>query len=192
MMKRIFALMAALWIMISAAAAEEIRSFEETAAALVAVTEAEWETENEWIRVLTLDSGATVSVCLDGEKVVALTVESMLENGAQEDAQAVFAAAGLLAEEGLAGLAEIEEDADAEMDGYRIWHLTGEQRECYAICAAEAAEELVWQPVHGGKRMHVSSVCSGMDVARLVTMDYMDSLGCEPCGTCATELVEEE
>ena len=169
----------------SFALAEGWMDFEEYAEKLAALTENEWETEGA-VRVLELEDDATISVCLDGSEVVAVTVEALMDGALYDYAYAAFEATGLLSEEALAGLTEIVEEGETTVDeSIVIYRLIGEARECFAVCLAEQAEDLVWQSVHGGKKWHDIPPCSGMDVSRLVTDSAAEELGYDPCGICA-------
>ena len=171
---------------VSPVLAEGLLSFEEYTANLSVMTDAEW-TEEGPIRILAVEDGTTISVCLEGAEVVAVTVETLQDGDLADIGCMALEATGRLSEEALPALSEIQEDGSAFLDGCAVYHLVGKTRECYAICDEEAAAELVWQPTHGGRRLHFNPNCSGMDVARLVTPETAEALGFTPCARCAAD-----
>lgn len=183
-LKRLIVGLLVLVVCASPALAEGLLAFEEYAANLSALTDEEW-TDEGLIRVLTLEDEITVSVCLEGAEVAAITVEALQGGSLADVGRAALEATGRLSEEALLALSEIPEDGSAALDGCMVYYLVGKSRECYAICGGEAATELVWQPVHGGEKLHVNPVCSGMDVARLITLEAAELLGYTPCARCA-------
>lgn len=182
MLKRIFCALLAMLVLTGAALGESLMPFEDYAAALNAPADAEWTADGD-MRTLELDGEATISVCLEGENIMAVTVEA--PNGSVMDAgSAALKALGTLTDAEIAELLAMTEAGSAENDAYAFWHMLGEKREGLAACAAEDAPSLFWIPVHGGKKFHVRMGCSGMDVARLVTQKAAEEAGLEPCGRC--------
>ena len=182
MLKRIFCALLAMLLLTSAALGESLMPFADYAAALDAPADAEWTADGD-MRTLELADEVTVSVCLEGEDIVAVTVEA--PKGSVMDAgSAALKALGTLTDSEIAELLAMTEAGSAENDAYTFWHMLGEKREGIAVCATEDAPSLFWIPVHGGKKFHVRMGCSGMDVARLVTQKAAEEAGLEPCGRC--------
>lgn len=168
------------------ALAEGMLSFEAYVARLDAPPEAEW-TEETTARVLALEDGTTVSVCLDDGDVAAVTVEALKDGECCAHARAALEATGLLSEASLEQAAQIAEDCSAVLDGVVVYHLIGERRESWAFCAESMLDGMVWQPVHGGEKLHENPICCGIDVARLTTAEAAKALGYEPCKRCAVD-----
>lgn len=182
MLKRIFCAILAALLLVSVALAEGMTDFDDYAAALSAPEGAEWAADGD-MRVLDMGEEVTVSVCLEGESVVALTVEAPIGTLAQAE-RAALEALGLLSDEEIDEFLTAVEVGKAENDAFAFWRMQGKNREGIAICSAEDADELYWIPIHGGKKYHVNMSCSGMDVARLVTQKAAQDEGLEPCGRC--------
>ena len=185
MLKRYMVLLLAVLLWISPVLAEGMLPFDDYAAGLPVPAEAEWQDEG-LVRVLSLEDGTTISVCLDGGDVAAVTVEALKGEGFCVSARGMLEAAGLFSEESLEQAWQIAVNSSAVLDGVVVYHLAGEMREAYAFCAEEALEEMVWQPVHGGSKLHNSPICSGMDTARMVTSEAARALDYEPCDKCAS------
>ena len=182
MLKRIFCALLAMLLLTGAALGESLMSFEDYAAALDALADAEWTADGD-MRTLELADEATVSVCLEDENVMAVTVEA--PKGSIMDAgSAALKALGAMTDAEIAELLDMTEAGSAEVDACAFWRMLGKKREGIAVCAAEDAPSLFWIPVHGGKKFHVRMGCSGMDVARLVTQKAAEEAGLEPCGRC--------
>ena len=182
MLKRILCALLAMLVLTGAALGESLMPFEDYAAALDAPADAEWTVDGD-MRALELADEVTVSVCLEGENVMAVTVET--PNGSVMDAgSAALKALGTLTDAEIAELLAMTEAGSAENEAYTFWHMLGEKREGLAVCATEDAQTLFWIPVHGGKKYHVRMGCSGMDVARLATQKAAEEAGLEPCGRC--------
>lgn len=182
MLKRIFCALLAMLLLTGAALGESLMPFEDYAAALDAPADAEWTADGD-MRTLELADEATVSVCLEDENVMAVTVEA--PKGSVMDAgSAALKALGAMTDAEIADLLAMTEAGSVENDACTFWHMLGEKREGIAVCATEDAPSLFWIPVHGGKKFHVRMGCSGMDVARLVTQKAAEEAGLEPCGRC--------
>lgn len=183
--KRFFGLALALVMMLSSALAEsavQMISFESYAQTLSA--DAQWESDGaEQIQILALDGEVTVSVCLTGENVAALTVEYPLGQTPENARRAIESLGWLNAETLDALLAQTGEEAQ-EMDGCSVYRVTGKHREAVSICRMEDAERMVWQPIHGGERIHNSPRCSNMDVSRMITEEAAAVLQWQSCGNC--------
>ena len=89
MVKRIFALALAMLFCACAALAEGMIGFDEYVRNLSALTDVEWS-ESGLVRVLDLGDELTVSVCLIGENVAAVTVESAIDGDAEAVAEAAL------------------------------------------------------------------------------------------------------
>lgn len=183
MVKRIFALALAMLICACAALAEGMIGFDEYARNLSALTDEAWSGSGS-VRVLDLGDELTVSVCLTGDRVTAVTVESALDGDAEAVAEAALDALGCLSPEAIAVLAELGGDGQANGDGCVFGKLEGERRMGFYAALEEDFADLVWQSVHGGSKYHAKPGCSGMDVARLVTREAAADMGYEPCGRC--------
>ena len=183
MAKRILALVLAMLIFACAALAEGMIGFDEYARKLSALSDAEWS-EGGPVRVLDLGDGLTVSVCLIGKKVAAVTVESALDGDAEAVAEAALDALGCLSPEAIAVLAELDGGDQANSDGCVFGKLENERRMGFYAALEEDFAGMVWQSVHGGSKYHAKPGCSGMDVARLVTREAAADMGYGPCGRC--------
>ena len=182
MLKRIFCALLAMLLLTGAALGESLMSFADYAAALDAPADAEWAADGD-MRTMELADDVTISVCMEDENVMAVTVEA--PNGSVMDVgSAALKALGTLTDAEIAELLSMTEAGSAENAACTFWHMLGEKREGIAVCAAEDAPTLFWIPVHGGKKFHVRMGCSGMDVARLVTQKAAEEAGLEPCGRC--------
>ena len=183
MVKRIFALALAMLFCACAALAEGMIGFDEYVRNLSALTDVEWS-ESGLVRVLDLGDELTVSVCLIGENVAAVTVESAIDGDAEAVAEAALDALGCLNPEAIAVLEELDGGDQATCDGCVFGKLEGGRRMGFYAALEEDFDDLVWQSVHGGSKYHAKPGCSGMDVARLVTREAAMNMGYEPCGRC--------
>ena len=154
-------------------------------------TQEAWEQEETGlIRSLEPGEGVTVSLCLAGENVAALTVE--FPCGVLSDAvRAAVESLGWLSEEELAAAFSLEENAELETETFRVYRIHGDNRDSIAVCPVADAENMLWQPIHGGKKIHDRPRCSGMDVSRMITQEAAEELGWEDCGTCRKSRKEE-
>lgn len=182
MLKRILCALLAALLLTGAALGESLTDFDGYAAALVAPEGAEWTADGD-MRLLDMGEEATVCVCLEGESVVALTVEAPIGTLAQTE-RAALEALGLLSDDEIDEFLTMTEAGRADSGEYAFWRMQGKNREGIAVCSADDADALYWIPVHGGKKYHVNMGCSGMDVARLVTQKAAEDEGLEPCGRC--------
>lgn len=183
-MKRIFAAVLGLMMICSGAAAEEAISFEVYAQSFSEITEEVWEADGaELIRTLAPEESVTVSACLEGEGVAAVTAEYPC--GQITDAvRAAIKNLGWLSAEAVEQVLAMEEGASLELEGCMVWHIHGKTRDAFSICRTEDAGEMVWQPIHGGEKLHSKPRCSGMDVSRLITEEAAEFTGWENCGVC--------
>ena len=182
-MKRILAAVLAMLLLCAGAMAEEI-AFETYAQSFAELTEEVWAADGiELIQTLAPADGVTVSVCLEGENVAAITVE--FPCGEIGDAvRAAVGNLGLLSESALEQVFAMEEGATLEVEDCMVYRVHGKNRDAFGLCAAEDAEEMVWQPIHGGEKLHSEYGCSGMDVARMITAEAAQLTGWENCKRC--------
>jgi len=181
-----------------ACAAEEMTAemiypaFETYAQAFAELTEEEWEPDViEQIQMLAPEEGVTVSICLDVQTVVCATVE--FPCGQITDCvRAAIENLGWLSEEAIAQAFSLEEGAQLEAEGCIVYRVHGDNRDALSICRAEDAEGMVWQPIHGGKKIHDMPRCSGMDVSRMITAEAAMLTNWEDCGTCRAEKPQTE
>lgn len=162
-------------------------AFDAFAEAYAQHTQAEWETDGiDRILSLVPEEGVTVSVCLAEEDVAALTVE--FPCGAISDSvRAAVESLGWLGAEELAAAFSLEENAELQTEAFRVYRIHGDNRDSIAVCPLADAENMLWQPIHGGKKIHDRPRCSGMDVSRMITPEAAEELGWEDCGTCRKE-----
>lgn len=183
-MKRIFAAILAMLLLYTGALAEELLSFDAYSQAVISQGGEEWKTDGaEPIRTIQPEDGVTVSVCLDGQSVAALTVEFPCENPT-EIVWSVIENLGWLSEDEMEQLKNMQDDETAEFENFQVVRIHGESRDAYCICPAEYYENAVWQPIHGGKKLHSKCECSGMDVARMLTEEAAGQTGWENCQKC--------
>lgn len=135
------------------------------------------------IQILEPEEGVTVSACVENGIIVALTVEFPAE-GITEAARTAIESLDWLSEDAFEALLAMTDDETAELEGYQVVRIHGQIRDAYSICALENFERMVWQPVHGGSKLHDSSVCSGMDVARMITEEAAEVVGWDDCKRC--------
>lgn len=180
---KLFAVLLAALMSGACAAAEEPECLFETYVQAVSA-DAQWETDGaEQIRMLGTDEGVTVSACLEGENVAALTVE--YPAGQIPDmAKRFIENLGWLSAESLEAVYVMEADTSGELEGCSVRLVHGELRDAVSICRAEDVEGMVWQPIHGGARIHDKPRCSGMDVSRMITVEAAQAVGWEDCGHC--------
>lgn len=176
-MKRIIALV--LIAMLSfCAAAEDSELFEEF---IKNMGEIVWEEDKpECVQTAVLGE-VTVSICMDGERIAAITIEQPL-GADREELERVLRAAAEWDSVALAGILDAAESAQWQLENLSVRYIAGETREGFYLCTSE--EGLLWQPVHGGDQLHASSECSGMDVPRLITAGAGELLGYDGCDNC--------
>lgn len=181
-MKRTIAAMLALVLLICPAIAEGLANYGAWSQALSETYGAKWKEEGD-VCVLKADQDVTISACLSGKDVVAVTVEAVRDSGLREAAYAAIAALMGADSEVLLAIEELE-GLELTVGGCVVGHLAGEKRECIYIASEEDFNELIWEPVYGGKRLHKKPGCSGMDVPRLITAEAGKKTGYDPCGRC--------
>lgn len=181
-MKRLAAMVLVLMLCAASAAAEGLASFENYADILGKVYDAEWKEDGD-VRILKTGENTTVSACLSGKDVTAVTVEAMKGTDLRDVAYAALAALGKPDSEVLFAIHDLE-NAELTLDGCVVGHLSGESRECIYIAAEEDFASLIWEPVHGGDQLHARPGCSGMDVPRLITAVAGALTGYDPCDHC--------
>lgn len=184
MKMRLCALLLAAAMLFGIALAEDAVyiSFEDYRVALE--TEAEWEqAESELIQTLEYAEGVTVSVCLEQQSVVALTVEFPKDGLNEEVWSLVNALKALDAETRNA----LESGAELAAEGWIVGRVSGETREAVYVCPEALRADMLWMPVHGGDQIHDLPRCSGMDVARMITLAAAAELGLDNCDTCRAD-----
>lgn len=184
-MKRLIAIILVLLLSVCTAAAEGLGSFEAYANALAKAYDAEWKEDGD-IRILRISEGTSVSACLSGTDVAAVTVEAMQGTDLRETAYAALAALSRPGSEVLFAIQDLKE-MELTADGCVVGHLSGETRECIYIAAEENFADLIWEPVHGGDQLHKKPGCSGMDVPRLITAEAAAQTGYDDCDHCMQE-----
>lgn len=182
MMKRVLSLMMVLVLSFAAAAEGFGVSFEEYALYLADFEE--WKADgSEDIQVLMLDEDVSLNVCLDGDEVIAMTIEAPLDCDVESYALMALSPLNVADEETLALLETLQSGEMLDCGGWWLGHLVGETREGICWCV-ETDEALAWQPMHGGEKRHSDPNCSGMDVPRLVTENAAEACGYERCKRC--------
>lgn len=180
-MKKILAAILMLLLCASALAEEASLSFETFAQGFEGQT---WKADGaELIQVMKLEEAVTVCACLENEAVVALSVEFSKE-GLPESAKAAIEKLGWLDAESMAALLAMQDDGTAVLGAYQVVRIHGEDRDAYCICALADFERMVWQPIHGGTKIHDKTECSGMDVARMITEEAAEAVGWDDCKRC--------
>lgn len=159
-------------------------AFEDYAQLVAGFVDGQWETEGaQCIRMLEIEQDVTVRVCLDGEYVAALTVEYPL--GQVRDCVILtLESLGWLTEEEVNAAFRQESQDVCDVGNFRICRIEGKLREGVSICREEDAGKMVWQPVHGGEKLHNKPRCSGMDVPCWLTEEAADAIGWANCGKC--------
>lgn len=183
-MRRIAAAVLVLMLLAGALAEEAALSFETYAARFEAAEEAVWEEEGAGlIYALSTEEGVTVSVCLSEESVAAVTVEFPCgEPG--EAVRGAIENLGWLSEEAVAEVFSMEEGATLEAGDFTVCRIHGDDRDAFSICRTENLADMLWQPIHGGARLHDTPRCSGMDVSRMITAEAAELTGWAYCGIC--------
>ena len=185
MIRRVIAAAALFVLLMTAAAlAEGMTPFTEYAARLGAE---EWKTEGiDALRSASAGEGVSVSVCLDGGDVAALTVEweDPEGTGPSGEALAAVGALDLLPEHELSALPSLPEGQASRTGGLVVYRLVGKGRSALCLCRAGDADRMAWQAVHGGEKLHSSPYCSGMDVSRMITAKAAAQLGIADCEIC--------
>lgn len=190
-MKKMLAVML-LMMMCCACTAESIAeipsvSFETYSQSFAGLTEEEWKADEvELIQMISPEEGVTVSACLSAADVAALTVEFPCDQ-ITDSVRAAIANLGWLSVEAIEQVMTLEDDARLEIEGCIVYRVHGENRDAFSICPAEMVGGMVWQPIHGGKKLHMEIECSGMDVSRMITADAAELTGWEDCKRCDVE-----
>lgn len=183
-MRRLFAVLLAALMLCGSALAEGMIPFDDYVKALSDFTDELWSQDGaELLWVLEPEEGVTIGVCLEDGRVAALTAEFPCGD-APDAVWMALDALGCLDGEALEQIAEMAEDSEAELDGSRVLRLHGGQRDAFCVCAAEDAGNMLWQPIHGGSKLHDKPACSGMDAARMITEEAAEALGWEDCKKC--------
>ena len=186
MLKRIVLLALVLMLCTCAALGEGLIDFDTYANRLAGLSGEEWTVDGApEIRLLRLDETLTLSVCLSGDRVVAVTVEALRDQDFADATCAALDALGCLDDEALEALSELDDGGQAISGGCVFGRVESERRAAVYAAAEEDFDELVWQPVHGGSKYHARMRCSGMDVPRLVTRQAAENAEYEPCGRCS-------
>lgn len=191
-MKRIFAAVLAVLMLMTGALAEEtmVLTFGAYAQSFAVLTEesgAEWEADGiDQLQMLAAAENVNVSACLVGENIAAVTVEFLCGN-VDENVRAAVENLGWLSAEAVDQVVSMEEGAVLEAEGCTVYRVHGENRDAFSICRTENVGNMLWQPIHGGKKIHDTPRCSGMDVSRMITAEAAELIGWENCGTCRAE-----
>lgn len=158
--------------------------FETYAQSFTELTEEAWETDDiELIQKLSPEDGVTVSACLSQSDLICITVEFPCDQ-ITDSVRAAIENLGWLSFEAVEQALAMTDDAQLEIEGCVVYRVHGENRDAYSICRAEDAENVVWQPIHGGEKLHTEIECSGMDVSRMITVEAAQLIGWENCKRC--------
>lgn len=188
MYRRICAALLAMLFALTAlcASAEGMTDFQTFDEALYELTDAEWvQTKSPNVIEMSPEEGVLISVCLEGEDVAAVTVESLADGPWMDYAVGVMTALGCT-DAVLEAFAYLDAETAEWLaeEGYAIGMLKGETRRGAFVCMEADYANLLWQPVHGGKKVHLQPDCSGMDVPRLITPIAAEGMGFELCKIC--------
>lgn len=183
--RKILGLVLALVMLASGALAEsDVQAIPFESYAQAVVTDAQWESDGvEQIQMLSMDGEVTVSACLTDGNVAALTVEYPMGERPESARQAIESL-GWLEAEALDEAFALTSEEMQEMNGFGVYHVVGKNREAVSICRVEDAEHMVWQPIHGGERIHNDPRCSSMDVSRMITEEAASALQWKNCVRC--------
>ncbi|MCQ2437036.1 MAG: hypothetical protein MJ099_01410 [Clostridia bacterium] len=141
--------------------------------------------------VFSSENGVTASVYADGNQIKAITVET--EGSELSSEYYSYFDFPDKAYDGKKSIHFIE-------GNYHCWLLIGSIRYGFSVCTDDCLNEMVWQPIHGGKKRHSDPDCSDMDVPRLIPEWMIDGIGednvtnegCKRCyeGTLGTIALE--
>ena len=187
-MKRILAIVLALLMCCTcfAEGMEEVllTVFEDYTEAFAELTDEKWKADDiEQIQVLSPEDGVTISACLSEEYVKCISVEFPCDQ-ILDCVRAAIENLGWLSDDAVGQMLVLQEDAVLVIEGYTIYRVHGEKRDAFSICRTEDFEEMVWQPIHGGEKLHIQIECSGMDVSRMITSEAAQLTGWEECKRC--------
>ena len=195
-MKKILAVFLAILMLCEFALAEEQGeivpvTFESYAQCFAEFAEAEWKMDDiEQLQVISPEDGVTVSVCLSEGDVVCISVEFPCDQF-MDSVHAAIAGLGWLSDGAIEQVLALEDDALLEVDECVVYRVHGENRDAFSICRAVDSENMLWQPIHGGMKLHTKVECSGMDVSRMITEEAAQLTGWENCKRCNGEENEE-
>jgi len=195
-MKKLLVLALAMLMLLVCAHAEEIAEiavtvFDDYAQSFAEFTEKEWKAdESGLIHVISPEEGVTVSVCLAQENVACISVEFPCDMPA-DCVRTAIENLGWLSDEAIEQMFALTDDAQLEAEGFAIYRVHGENRDAFSICPADEIENMVWQPIHGGEKLHTEVECSGMDVARMITAEAAQLTGWENCKHCSEQQVTD-
>ena len=133
----------------------------------------------------------SVSTCLSDEYVKCISVEFPCDQ-AIDSVRLAIEKLGWLSYEAIEQMLALADDATLVVEDYTIYRVHGENRDAFSICRTEDLEEMVWQPVHGGEKLHKEIECSGMDVSRMITAEAAQLTGWEECQRCMNVETETE
>lgn len=195
-MKKLLAAILALMLCCScfAEGMEEIlfTAFEDYAQAFAELTEEVWKADDiEQIQVISPEDGVTVSVCLSEDYVKCISVEFPCDQ-ILDSVRTAVEKLGWLSYEAIEQMLALADDATLVIEDYTIYRVHGENRDAFNICRTEDAEDMVWQPIHGGEKLHAEIECSGMDVSRMLTAEAAQLTGWEECKRCMEDEAETE
>lgn len=187
-MKKIFAMVLAL-LMCFACAAEgadpiEPMAFETYAQSFAELTGEEWKSHIiEQIMTIKTEDGVTVSTCLSEGCIDCISVEFPCDQ-ANDSVRAAIENLGWFSAEAIEQIFALTDDAQLEIEDCVVYRVHGENRDAFSICRMEDAENVVWQPIHGGEKLHTKIECSGMDVSRMITVEAAMLTNWEMCKRC--------
>ena len=195
-MKKMLALVLALMMCFgcSAEGMEEMlfTAFENYAQSFAEFTDEEWKADDvEQIRVISPEDGVTVSACLSEGYVKCISVEFPCDQ-ILESVRAAIEDLGWLSYEAIEQMLALTDDATLVVEDYTIYRVHGENRDAFSICRTEDLEQMVWQPIHGGSKLHAEIECSGMDVSRMITAEAAQLTGWDECKRCMDDGQETE
>lgn len=169
-----------------------VTEFENYAQFFTGFTQEEWKADDiEQIQVILPEDGVTVSVCLSGEYVKCISVEFPCDQ-VMDSVRAAIEGLGWLSYDAIDQMLALEDDATLVVEDYTIYRVHGENRDAFSICRTEDIEEMVWQPIHGGSKLHREIECSGMDVSRMITDEAAQLTGWDECKRCMDDETETE
>ena len=194
-MKRMLAAVLALLVCFSCAAAEENSEFSPTefetyAQDVEELTEEVWEADViELIQRIEPEDGVTISACLSQGCVECLSVEFPCDQ-LLDSVRAAIENLNWFSDEAIEQILALTDDAQLEIEGCMVYRVHGENRDAFSVCRAEDVENIVWQPIHGGKKLHAKVECSGMDVSRMITAEAAQLTNWEKCKRCGVQETE--
>lgn len=184
-MKKLLAVILALMLCLVCAAEEmEPVAFETYSQSLQEFTEEVWKADDiEQIQTLAPEDGVMISVCLEAQNVACITVEFLCEQ-VTDSVRAAVENLGWLSEDAIEQVFALADDAQLEVEDCVVYRVHGEKRDALSICRAADVQDMLWQPIHGGKKLHTRLECSGMDCSRMITEEAAVLINWEKCKSC--------